>query len=217
MVAELNQNADSATPADDAAAPNEVQPPERRSLDPQLDTAQEIEQEHSEGLDQIRKKAAQRDEYLELLQRVRADYGNYQKRVQKERETDRRYAAMPLAADLLPVIDNLERAIAAAQSQANSNSLLDGIRMVYQQCLEALARHGIQPIEAEGHAFDPNVHEAMLEEPGARQPTRTVLRELETGYLLHDRVIRPSKVVVSADPEQRQREAGGSDGADNSN
>lgn len=200
-MAELNQDADPVTPSEDAAPPVEAQLPGGASRDAEPEGA---EQEYTEQeLEQLRKRAAERDEYLELLQRVRADYANYQKRVQKQRESERRYAAMPLAADLLPVMDNLERAIAAAGSEDNSAGLLDGIRMVYQECLDVLGRHGVQPIVAEGRPFDPNVHEAMLEEPSADKPPRTVLRELQRGYLLHDRVIRPTKVVVSTAPSPK--------------
>src|SRR5438128_3749343 len=92
-----------------------------------------------EEAQQMRQKAAERDEFLDLLQRVRADYANYQKRVQKEMDSQRRFAAQPLILDLLPAMDNLERALQAAESSANSAGLLDGIRMVHQQLLGALA------------------------------------------------------------------------------
>lgn len=149
-------------------------------------------------LQQLRQKAAERDEYLDLLQRVRADYANYQKRVLKEIETARRYAAQPLVLDLLSVVDNLERALQAAESGNNSAGLLDGIRMVNQQLQGALTRHGLQPIAAVGLPFDPEQHEALMEQPNPEKPPRTVLQELQKGYRWHERVVRPSKVVVSA-------------------
>jgi molecular chaperone GrpE len=180
-----------------------------------------------EDIELLRQKAAERDEFLNLLQRTRADYLNYQKRVQKEMEGQRRYAAQPLATDLLPVIDNLERALQSAGDGDQAPALVDGIRLVQQQLLAALARHGIQPIAAEGLPFDPAVHEALMEEPAADKPPRTVLRELQKGYRLHDRVIRPARVVVSAasqpagrgDGEQAgraRREASGTAGSTSS-
>ncbi len=160
-------------------------------------------------LEELQKKAGERDEFLELLQRVRADYANYQKRVQKEIENERRYATLPLSLDLLPVLDNLERAMQAGEA-GQAGGLLDGIRMVHQQLLGALARHGIQPISAEGEPFDPQLHEALLEEPSAQRPPQTVIRELARGYRLHDRVVRPSKVVVSRAGMPGERPAGAS-------
>ena len=152
----------------------------------------------SNELQQLRQKAAERDEYLDLLQRVRADYANYQKRILKEIDTARRYAAQPLVLDLLSVVDNLERALQAAESGNNSAGLLDGIRMVNQQLQGALTRHGLQPIAAVGLPFDPEQHEALMEQPSAEKPPRTVLQEFQKGYRWHERVVRPSKVVVSA-------------------
>jgi len=155
-----------------------------------------------EQIEQLQKKAAERDEFLDLLQRLRADFANYQKRMQKERETERRYAPMPLIADLLGVLDNFERAIEAAEAEEASPGLLHGIRMIYEQLRDTLQRHGVQPIEADGQRFDPDVHEAVMKEETDHTPHGTVIRTLQRGYKLHDRVVRPAKVVVAAQPEQ---------------
>lgn len=151
-----------------------------------------------DDLNELQKKASERDEFLNLLQHLRADYANYQKRVQKEIESTRRYASQGLILDLLSGLDNLERAIQAADSGGNSSGLLDGIRLVHQNLLAALARHGVQAIAAEGKSFDPVFHEALVEQPCPDKPERTVLQEFQKGYTLHDRVIRPTKVVVSS-------------------
>jgi len=148
-------------------------------------------------LEALQKKAAERDEFLSLLQHLRADYANYQKRVQKEMDTTRRFASQGLILDLLAGLDNLERAIQSADATGNSAGLLEGIRLVHQQLLGSLARHGIKPVEAIDKPFDPSFHEALLEQPCPDKPGRTVLQELQKGYSLHDRVIRPAKVVVS--------------------
>jgi molecular chaperone GrpE len=150
-----------------------------------------------DDLETLQKKAIERDEFLNLLQRTRADYANYQKRVQKENESTRRFACQPLVADLLPGLDNLERALSAAESSANPTGLLDGVRMVHQQLLDALARHGVRAIEALNKPFDPDFHEALMEQPDADRPAHTVIQELQKGYSLHDRVIRPARVIVS--------------------
>ncbi len=150
-----------------------------------------------EELQSLRQRAEERDKYLDLLQRTQADFDNYQKRNRRELELERKYALTPLARDLLPVLDNFERALAAVSEE---NSLTQGIRMVRNQLLDILRRHHIVPIECQGQPFDPNQHEAMMEEPTADQPPGTVLRVLEPGFVYHDRVLRPAKVVVAKAP-----------------
>ncbi len=154
-----------------------------------------------EQIEQLQRKAAERDEFLDLLQRLRADYANYQKRVHKERESDRRYAAVPLITELLNVLDNFERAIDAAEAEEASPGLLHGIRMIYEQLLDTLQRHGVQQIEAEGQPFDPDAHEAVTKQETDHVPPGTVIRVLQRGYKLHDRVVRPAKVAVADRPE----------------
>jgi molecular chaperone GrpE len=148
-----------------------------------------------QDLDQLR---AERDRFLDLLQRTQADFENYQKRVARDRADERRYAYTALALDLLPALDNLERALASVQAES---PLSQGVAMVRTQLLAALARHGITPIDAVGQPFDPHRHEAVQQEPSTEHPPNTVLRVLEPGYAYHDRVLRPSKVVVSKAPE----------------
>jgi molecular chaperone GrpE len=104
---------------------------------------------------------------------------------------------MPLAKDLLPVIDNLERAVAAARQAHDSSSLAQGVGMVVGMLHEALRRHGIVRIEAENQPFDANLHEAVMQQPNAEVPANTVLQVLESGYLIHERVLRPARVIVS--------------------
>jgi len=142
----------------------------------------------------------QRDEYLELARQGRAEFENYQKRAARDLATERRFAQTPLAGDLLPALDNLERAIAAAKQAADDGPLAQGVAMVQAQLLDALRRHGVSRIEALGKPFDPNLHQAVTQQPSADHPPQTVLMVLEQGYALHDRVLRPARVVVSAAP-----------------
>jgi molecular chaperone GrpE len=142
----------------------------------------------------------ERDQYLDLAQRARADFENYQKRVARDLATERRFAQAPLAADLLGPIDNLERATAAAQQAGETGPLVQGVALVQNQLLDMLRRHGITRIEAEGKPFDANVHEAVMQQPSKDQAPFTVLKVLEPGYLIHDRVLRPARVIVSTAP-----------------
>lgn len=138
-----------------------------------------------------------RDEYLELAQRTRADFENYQKRMQRDQATERRFAQAPLASDLLSALDNLERATAAAAQAGDKGPLVQGVSMVQAQLLDILRRHGITRIEALGLPFDPNLHEAVMQQPSAEYPPMTVVQVLEPGYMIHERVLRPARVAVS--------------------
>jgi molecular chaperone GrpE len=141
----------------------------------------------------------QRDEYLDLLQRSRAEFANFQKRSKSQAETDRLYAIGSLARDLLDGLDNLERATDALRA-SGSTSVTEGLDMVHKQLLAILAKHGVEPIQALGMPFDPNHHEALVQQPDAEHPEGTVVNELGKGYRIHDRVLRPSKVAVSVRP-----------------
>jgi molecular chaperone GrpE len=141
----------------------------------------------------------ERDDLLGQLQRSRAEFLNYQKRARTQADLDRQYATSGLATDLLGVLDNLERGIEAARA-ANQPTILEGLDLVYRQFLATLAKHGVEPIAALGMPFDPNYHEALLQQPDASQPEGTVVAELGRGYRHHDRVLRPARVAVSKQP-----------------
>jgi len=150
-----------------------------------------------EDLESLRARASERDQFLDLLQRTRADFENYQKRNQKDRDQERRYYVSNFAADLLPVIDNLDRATAAAQQAGEQGPLIKGVALVLSQFQDILKRNGVSRIEAQGKPFDPNLHQAVMQETASEQPPNTVVRVLEQGYMIHDRVLRPAKVAVS--------------------
>ncbi|MFL5342333.1 MAG: nucleotide exchange factor GrpE, partial [Gemmataceae bacterium] len=130
----------------------------------------------------------------------KADYENAHQRNAREREQERQFRASGLAADLLPAIDNMERAMAAAKDAHESGPLVQGIALVHGQLLDALKRHGITRIEAAGQPFDPHQHQAVMQQPAADQPPNTVIQVLEQGYMIHDRVLRAAKVIVSTQP-----------------
>ncbi len=140
--------------------------------------------------------AAERDDLFARLQRVSADYLNYQKRVQREIAEARDFANADLIRELLGVLDDMERALEAARENHHADDpLLAGMQLVYDKALEVLARHGVTPIEAEGQPFDPNRHEAMMQQP-ADVDAPTVVGELQRGYELKGRLIRPARVIV---------------------
>src|SRR5437660_1544434 len=151
-----------------------------------------------EELDQLKKLAAERDQFLDLATRSRADFENYQKRMQREREQERKYMFGPLALDLLPILDNLERALQAGKQAGETGPLVQGVAMVLTQFLELLKRHGITRIDADGKPFDPNLHQAVMQKPTNEVEPNTVVQVIEHGFMNQDRVLRPAKVIVSA-------------------
>jgi molecular chaperone GrpE len=152
--------------------------------------------------DRLQATEKQRDEYLDLVKQTRADFENYQKRAQRDLATERRFAQLPLAGDLLPALDNMERAIDAAEKAGDKGSLAQGVALVHTQLLDVLRRHGVTRIEAQGKPFDPNLHQAVMQQPSAEVPPQTVLQVLEPGYMIHERVLRPARVIVSTAPGQ---------------
>jgi molecular chaperone GrpE len=156
-----------------------------------------------EDLATLKARALERDQFLSLLQRTQADFENYQKRNQREREQERRYWNAPLAFDLLPVLDNLDRAMTAAKKAGESGPLVQGVGLVQTQLLDLLKRHGITPIDALGKPFDPHLHEAVMQRPTAEYPPNTVVEIVAQGFKIHDRVLRPASVIVSVPAEKK--------------
>jgi molecular chaperone GrpE len=148
-------------------------------------------------VEKLRKLAGERDQYLDLAARTRAEFENYQKRMQRERELDRKYAFGPLAENLLPILDNLERALNAAKQAGDAGPLVQGVAMVQTQFVELLKRHGITRIDCEGKPFDPNLHQAVMQTSAKDVEPNTIVQVIEQGFLNQDRVLRPAKVVVS--------------------
>jgi molecular chaperone GrpE len=129
--------------------------------------------------------------------RCHAELDNFRKRAARELDERLRYANLDLLRDLMPVIDNVERAIQAADKSADAAALLEGFKMVSQQLDDVFRRHHCTRIEALHAAFDPNVHHAIMQQPSEEHPANTVLMVAQNGYQLHDRVVRPSQVIVS--------------------
>ena len=132
--------------------------------------------------------------------RLQAEMENLRSRTAREVNEERRYAPISIIRDLLPVIDNMDRAIEAAQQSDEAASLLEGFQLVRQQLLTVLEQHHCKPIEAVGTPFDPQIHEAILQQPSNEQPANYVMQETQVGYQLYDRVVRASQVIISTGP-----------------
>jgi molecular chaperone GrpE len=129
--------------------------------------------------------------------RERADLENYRKRVSREKEELLNYGNKSLIEEILPIVDNLERALTHA-SEDGQAAVVEGIRMTHGMLVAALKKFGVTPVEALGAAFDPNFHQAMAQVPTDEHPPNTVVEEYQKGYLLKDRLLRPAMVTVSA-------------------
>ncbi len=146
-------------------------------------------------LDELGALAAKRDEYLALAQRTQADFENYRKRVARESALAQERGVAKLAKELLPAIDNLDRALEAAE---NDDPLLDGVRLVRSELVAALARVGVESFSPLGEPFDPSVHEAMASVPAPDTASGSVVEVYQAGYRLGETIIRPARVVVAA-------------------
>lgn len=140
---------------------------------------------------------AQLEEQENRYLRLQADFDNIKKRHIAEREAIQKYRSQNLAQDLLPALDGFEKALASASETPETKALLTGMEMVYKQILQALKNEGIEPIEAVGEQFDPNYHQAVMQDSDDSAESNSVTAELQKGYKLKDRVIRPSMVKVN--------------------
>ncbi len=165
------------------------------------DSASSISEQQPQSLEE-EIKAAQ-DRYLRLA----AEFENYKKRAQKDQAEYAKYANERLLRELLPVLDNLQRALQHAQQSGSTNGLIEGVELTCKQYLEVLSRFGVRPIPSVGLPFDPALHQAVATVDPKGQAPNTIVEEYEKGYYLHDRVLRPATVTVAASGPDDCRDA----------
>ncbi len=153
------------------------------------------EQKLLEELDQVKQEA---EENYNRFLRAQADFDNYRRRTVKEKEEMNKYASLRLIEALLPVVDNFERAIEAGKNQTDQDALMEGIHMVFRQLMQVLEQEEVKVIEAVGKPFDPNYHQAVMQVESEKHESGVVVEEFQKGYIMKDRVIRPSMVKVSS-------------------
>jgi molecular chaperone GrpE len=140
------------------------------------------------------------DRFRDLALRSQADFENYKKRSAREKEEAIKYANSSLLEKLIAIVDNFELGLEAARAEGEKSPVFSGMSMVLKQLMDFLADSGLQPIDATGQKFDPNLHEAIAHEPSAKFPEGIVVRQTRRGYKMKDRLLRPSSVVVSSGP-----------------
>jgi molecular chaperone GrpE len=179
------------------------------SAQAEAETDHERQLEHD--LEELTAKAEKADEYLDLAKRTKADFENYRKRAAREAASAQERGIAKLAKELLPAVDNLDRALQAAQSVADPHqdgtaqadngttaTLVSGIKLVHDDVIAALARAGVEGFSPQGERFDPQLHEAIAQQPVEGAAPGTVVEVYQRGYRLGEVVIRPARVVVAA-------------------
>jgi molecular chaperone GrpE len=156
--------------------------------------------EQSDGEDPMAGLQADLDRFRDLALRSQADFENYKKRSARERDDAIKYANTSLLERLLPIVDNFELGLAAARDEGEDSPVFSGMSLVFKQLNDFLTENGLQPIDAVGKKFDPNLHEAIAHEPSDDVPEGEVIRQTRRGYRFKDRLLRPTSVVVSSGP-----------------
>lgn len=162
-----------------------------------LESEVDVQEEEIQEINEVTQLQQQLDEETNRHLRLRADYENFKRRTQLDREAADKYKAQNLLTNLLPVLDNFERAMQNAPATEDSQSLQKGLDMVYKTLVEATEKEGLQVIDANGVAFDPTIHQAVMTETDESQESGIILQELQKGYKYKDRVLRPSMVKVN--------------------
>ncbi|AST06727.1 nucleotide exchange factor GrpE [Anoxybacillus flavithermus] len=192
---------------------------EQRTYDETLEQHEDAQSEQApeEQVEQVENEATQQEEKDELtvayekiaqleaklaetenrFLRLHADFDNYRRRVRLDMEAAEKYRAQSLVSDLLPILDNFERALQVQVEDEKAKSLLQGMEMVYRSLIEALKKEGVEAIESVGKPFDPHVHQAVMQVDDQNYEPNTVVEEFQKGYKLKDRVIRPAMVKVN--------------------
>ncbi|MCG3085828.1 nucleotide exchange factor GrpE [Anoxybacillus sp. LAT_35] len=160
-------------------------------------TQQEEKDELTLAYEKIAQLEAKLAETENRFLRLHADFDNYRRRVRLDMEAAEKYRAQSLVSDLLPILDNFERALQVQVEDEKAKSLLQGMEMVYRSLIEALKKEGVEAIESVGKPFDPHVHQAVMQVDDQNYEPNTVVEEFQKGYKLKDRVIRPAMVKVN--------------------
>lgn len=187
--------------------PKESKEPEPEEAKEKQEPVEEKPQT-SNDLEELRRQLAdlqkEKDELFARLQRVSADYANFQKRAPKHVADTIAYEKEKIIRTLLPAMDNFEHTFQNARVAENFDAFVKGVRIIYDQIIDILKSHGVEQINALGKKFDPSQHEAVLQKAEPQQPDGAILEELQKGYKLNGRVIRASRVVVNKLPEEQE-------------
>ena len=188
------KNADEESVKESGAAAQDMEPARETEPIQETASARDAAQMTEDELEKLKAKA---EEYYGQLQRLQADFDNYRKRTQKEKADLILFATERLIRDLLPVLDNMERAVEAAGKNQDFAAFSQGVDMIFRQVREVLGKEGLKPMEVVGRPFDPNLHEAVLRVDSEEHEENVIVEEVQKGYFLKEKVLRPGMVAVS--------------------
>ncbi len=178
---------------------------EETSSDSREDVDTEAEEDEQDiRLEKIETLEKEKQEIHDRLLRTMAEFDNYKKRVTREKENLITYGTEKFAGELLPVIDNIDRALEQARNTEEAAPIIEGIRMILKQFLDVLEKFHIKPFNSVGELFDPEKHEAMAQQPHDEYDENTVITECQKGYFLRDKLLRPARVIVSTTSTQQE-------------
>ncbi len=182
---------------------------DKRTIELLADELQELKATHEQTLTALE---GEKDQHV----RLQAEFENFRRRTLKEKQESLKFGHHNLVKDLLSTVDNLERALEHGAQSAGPEvqGILDGVELVHREILGVLAKHAVAEVDAQGKTFDPAVHEAIGQIPDGAVEANTVLQVLQKGYVIHDRMLRPARVLVSRAPSEQEAAAGGTNAAD---
>jgi molecular chaperone GrpE len=183
--------------APETETPEEVQPAEEPAVKAGEDEIAGLRARVEELEQQLEQEKKQKEEARNQYLRALADFQNFRRRAEETGKQDRQFANQGFITGLLPILDNFERALDAAEKSRSFEALMGGVALILRQLQDYLKKNGVEPIEAVGQEFDPNFHEAVMRVEDGEHPENTVVDELQRGYTMHSRVLRPAMVKVA--------------------
>ena len=193
-------------PADKKVKPADAVEPNKQDLksEPEKAAENQVADPMADLAEKLKSKEQEAAENYDRLLRVSAEFENYKKRASREMEEFRKFSNQALIKEMLTVVDNLELAMNSTNGHKDiDRGLLDGLQMTHKEILKVFEKFSVKPISAHGQVFDPTFHEAVMQEETDEYPENTVINELQKGYLIHERLLRPSMVVVAKSKENK--------------
>ncbi len=180
--------------------------PEEVKIEEEPKEIEELEETKKEDIESLRKKLEEKEklaeEYLDHLQRLKAEFENYRKRIDRDRAEFTRITKGEILMDLLPVLDNFERALETGENSKDIKTVIEGEKLLFKMLKDVLAKEGLSRMECLGEEFDPIKHEAVSQMISAEHPDNTIIVEMQPGYILDNKILRYPKVIVSKKPEE---------------
>ncbi len=202
----MSEDKNTKTETDEKEGEDTPETPKKENDQNETETAETTEAKEASVADEFAQLKAEYENRYDRMLRTIAEYENSKKRAEREKEEFLKYAIEGFVKDLIPVMDSIDSAIASTNESKDFDALSEGVQLIYKQLLDALERRGVTPIEAVGETFDPTQHEAIMHVKSDDVPENAVIQDFQRGYMLHNRVVRPSMVSVSKGSGKKKEE-----------